>query len=60
MGRIGDELASIVDRDPAARNRLEVALLYPGIHAVWGHRVSNWLWRHRARNFARSRSSRGS
>lgn len=54
MGRIGDELASIVERDPAARNRLEVALLYPGIHAVWGHRVGNWLWRHRAKFLARA------
>lgn len=54
MGRIGDELASIVERDPAARSRIEVALLYPGIHAVWGHRFSSWLWRHRMKFLGRA------
>ena len=54
MGRIGDELASIVERDPAARSRTEVALLYPGIHAVWSHRCSNWLWRHRMKFLGRT------
>jgi len=54
MGRVRDELASIVERDPAARSKLEVALLYPGIHAVWGHRLSNWLWRHHARFLGRA------
>ena len=32
-------------RDPAARSTAEVALLYPGVHAIWGHRASSWLWR---------------
>jgi len=54
MGRVRDELASLVERDPAARSKLEVALLYPGIHAVWGHRLSNWLWRHHARFLGRA------
>jgi len=31
-------------KDPAARNRLEVALAYPGVHALWGHRISHFLW----------------
>lgn len=35
-----------MERDPAARSRLEVALCYPGIHALWGYRASHWLWRH--------------
>jgi serine O-acetyltransferase len=39
------DLESVVERDPAARNAIEVALLYPGVHAVWSHRVSNALWR---------------
>ena len=30
--------------DPAARSALEVALLYPGVHAVWAHRVAHRLW----------------
>ena len=38
------DLASVVERDPAARSPLEVALTYPGVHAVWAHRVSHALW----------------
>lgn len=38
------DLASVAERDPAARNSVEVALLYPGVHAVWAHRVSHALW----------------
>lgn len=47
------DLQAVLDRDPAARSKLEVFLCYPGLHAVWGHRVSHWLWRHRARLLAR-------
>jgi serine O-acetyltransferase len=39
------DLQAARDRDPAARSTLELALCYPGVHAVWGHRVSGWLWR---------------
>lgn len=38
------DLASVVERDPAARNPVEVALMYPGVHAVWAHRASHALW----------------
>jgi len=38
------DLQSVSERDPAARGSLEVALLYPGVHAVWAHRVSHALW----------------
>jgi serine O-acetyltransferase len=41
------DLRAARDRDPAARSTLEVALCYPGVHALWGHRLSHWLWRHR-------------
>jgi serine O-acetyltransferase len=37
-------LASIVRRDPAARNRLEVLLCYPGVHAVLAHRINHLLY----------------
>lgn len=50
------ELDSVMERDPAARNRWEVAVLYSGVHAVWGHRVSSWLWRKGARFPARALS----
>lgn len=39
-----EDVAAAKLRDPAARSGLEVALLYPGLHAVWTHRVSHALW----------------
>ncbi|MGA2570297.1 MAG: hypothetical protein ABSF23_07230 [Terracidiphilus sp.] len=39
--RIREDIASIMERDPAARTRLEVLLCYPGLWAVWIHRVSH-------------------
>ena len=43
------DLQAARDRDPAARSTLELVLCYPGIHAVWGYRISHWLWRRGAR-----------
>ena len=40
------DIDSVLERDPAARSRFEVFLVYPGLHAMWGHRVSHWLWTH--------------
>lgn len=53
---IREDLDAVLDRDPAARNRIEVALLYPGVHAVWTHRLSNKLWRMGAKFPARALS----
>lgn len=50
------DIASVVERDPAARNGVEVALLYPGVHAVWSHRVSHAMWQAGARGPARALS----
>ena len=44
--RMRRDVRTVRERDPAARSALEVVLCYPGVHAIWGHRVSNWLWRH--------------
>lgn len=41
------DVECVVQRDPAARSSVEVALLYPGVHAVWGHRLSHRLWQRR-------------
>ena len=38
------DLAAVRERDPAARTDLEIVLTYPGLHAVWGHRLSHRLW----------------
>lgn len=56
LEKLRADLDAVVQRDPAARNRWEVALLYPGVHAVWAQRVSHWLWRNGARLPARSLS----
>jgi serine O-acetyltransferase len=55
------DLDRVVERDPAARNRRDVALLYPGVHALWVHRVSHRLWQHHAYFAARalSQAARG-
>ncbi|HTX91646.1 MAG TPA: serine O-acetyltransferase [Anaerolineales bacterium] len=55
------DLRSVLERDPAARGPLEVFLLYPGVHAVWGHRLSHWLWTHGLKLFGRwvSQAARG-
>lgn len=33
------------ERDPASRNVLEILLCYPGLHAIWIHRLANWVWK---------------
>lgn len=43
--RIVEDLDAFLARDPAARSRFEVALLYPGFHALLAHRVSSRVWR---------------
>ena len=43
--RIREDINSVMERDPAARSLLEVLLCYPGLWAVWIHRVSHALWR---------------
>ncbi len=40
-----EDLEAAQRRDPAARSRVEVALAYPGLHAVWLHRVAHRMWR---------------
>ena len=42
-----EDLTSFRQRDPAARSTLEIALCYPGFHALIIHRISNWLWKKR-------------
>jgi serine O-acetyltransferase len=47
------DIRSVFARDPAARSTLEVLLCYPGLHAIWGHRFSHWLWKHNLKLLAR-------
>ena len=50
---IREDIQSVLDRDPAARNTLEVLLCYPGLHAIWTHRLSHRLWKSNLKLFAR-------
>lgn len=43
--RMKEDINSVFDRDPAARTTFEVLLNYPGLHAIWIHRLSHRLWR---------------
>jgi len=42
---IREDVRSVMARDPAADSRAMVLLCYPGLHAVWAHRMEHWLWR---------------
>ncbi len=48
-----EDIAAVFESDPAARSYFEVLFLYPGLQAVWAHRLSHWLWRHRMPLLAR-------
>ena len=47
MTHIREDIRNVFHRDPAARSIIEVIFCYPGLHAVWNHRISHWLWTHR-------------
>ena len=38
------DIACILERDPAARGTLEVLFCYPGLHAIWIHKLARWFW----------------
>ncbi|MCH7344907.1 serine O-acetyltransferase [Pelomonas sp. CA6] len=44
--RLREDIACILERDPAARSAWEVLTCYPGLHALWLHRVAHWCWTH--------------
>ena len=50
---IREDVASVFERDPAAKNLLEVLTCYSGLHALWCYRVTHWLWTHGLRTLAR-------
>jgi serine O-acetyltransferase len=54
---VRQDIASVRQRDPAAHSKLEIVLCYPGLHAVWGHRLSHWMWAHRLKLAARAISA---
>ncbi|HJX69719.1 MAG TPA: serine O-acetyltransferase, partial [Dehalococcoidia bacterium] len=48
-----EDIDTVFTRDPAARNILEVIFCYPGLHALWLHRIAHFFWQHRFRLLAR-------
>ena len=44
LERLKQDINCVFERDPAARNTLEVITAYPGLHAVVLHRMNHWLW----------------
>jgi serine O-acetyltransferase len=56
LARIREDIASVIERDPAAQSKLQVLLCSPGLHAVWMHRLNHWLWERGWRLIARMSS----
>ncbi|HLS88328.1 MAG TPA: serine O-acetyltransferase [Sphingobacteriaceae bacterium] len=48
-----EDIKVIFERDPAARSVIEVLLTYPGLHAIWGHRIAHWLYNRKFFTLAR-------
>ena len=55
---IREDLDNAILRDPAARNKFEVFLTYPGVHAIWNYRIAHKLWKHGFKLIARMLSNR--
>jgi len=47
------DIKAVLERDPAARNVLEIILCYPGFHAIVMHRIAHWLYNHHLKLTAR-------
>ncbi|MDT5138775.1 MAG: serine O-acetyltransferase [Mycobacterium sp.] len=54
LSAIRRDIQAARERDPARPTVLEVVFAYPGVHAVWGHRITHWLWLRGARLLART------
>ena len=57
LERFNDEIKAIKERDPAARSTLEIFLCYPGVWALFMHRISHFLWNHSFKLLARMNST---
>ncbi len=48
-----EDIQTIFAKDPAAKNTLEVILCYPGLHAIWLHRITHWFYKKKMYTVAR-------
>jgi len=46
LKRLREDVQTIFRKDPAARSIPEVLFCYPGLHALWSHRIAHWFWTH--------------
>ena len=53
INSIREDIRAVLIRDPASKSWIEVLLCYPGLHAVWAHRINHWLWKHHVYLLAR-------
>ena len=53
---IREDIVAVLERDPAARSKLEIVLLYSGLHALWWYHIHHWMWKHGWLLFARALS----
>ena len=51
--RLKEDIKTVFEKDPAARNVFEVITSYPGLHAIWCHRIAYFLWNKRMKTLAR-------
>jgi serine O-acetyltransferase len=54
LAAIRQDIRAAKDRDPARPSSLQIIVAYPGVHAIWGHRISHWLWNRGAKVAARA------
>jgi serine O-acetyltransferase len=54
LAAIRQDIQAAKERDPARPSTLQVVVAYPGVHAIWGHRISHWLWYRGAKVAARA------
>ena len=59
FGKLKSDLDCILERDPAARSRWEVLTCYPGLHAIYIHKLARWFWLHNLRWLGRFTSNFG-
>src|SRR5690349_5138948 len=57
--RLQSDIACILERDPAARSKWEVLACYPGLHAIWIHKLARWFWLNNLKWFGRFTSHLG-
>jgi serine O-acetyltransferase len=53
MCHLREDIQTVFNKDPAARSVTEILFCYPGLHALWAHRMANFLWRHHLKLLAR-------